>query len=268
MQRVLFIGGFACGKRALVNALLRKQVIASSDILMPGGSFVTEIVSGDSERLLAVNKDGYKERLNLDDLRQTMLSDSEVNPLLRDTEYIVHECPAQANNLTFIIANPAAEYSYEHGQIWSRNFYLPRWTNDADAIVFILDARSPFTVDDRDYIEREFSNRSLSNLFFCINFMDALLEEEVSEIKKFTKEKLKKVFTKNGVFDEALYQSRVFFISAYKSLNARLGKPSRTHFRDVYVKDIDTGVPEFEYTLRKFLQKQSIEKQRAMEQQR
>ena len=91
MQRVLFIGGFACGKRTLVDALLRKQVLNSSVIPMAGDHFVTEIVSGDSERLFSVNKDGNKELLNLDNLRQTMLNDSEVNPLLRDTEYIVHE---------------------------------------------------------------------------------------------------------------------------------------------------------------------------------
>ena len=87
------------------------------------------------------------------------------------------------------------------------------------------------------------------------------MKKDVSLIKKYTKEALKRVFTTNGVFDEALYQSRVFFISAYHSLNARLGKPSHTFSGDVYVKDVDTGVPEFEYTLRKFLQQQSIEKQ-------
>lgn len=265
MQRVLFIGGFACGKLTLVSALLRTDRLFS--LSMPGDSFVTEIVSGDSERLLAVNKDGYKERLNLDDLWQTMLSDSEVNPLLRDTEYIVHECPAQANNLTFIIANPCMQSTVMSMVKYGREILTrPFWTNDA--VVYILNAKMLLTVVDRDYIKHNFSDRSLSNLFFCINSMDAVLEKEVSEIKKFTKEELKKVFTKNGVFDEDLYQSRVFFISASNSLNIRLGKPSRTHFRDVYVKDIDTGVPEFEYTLRKFLQKQSIEKQRAMEQQR
>ena len=79
---------------------------------------------------------------------------------------------------------------------------------------------------------------------------------------------LKDVFTVDGVFDEALYQSRVFFIDANLSLNARLGKPSHTLSGDVDVKDIDTGVPEFEYTLRKLLQQQSIAKQRAMEQRR
>ena len=266
MQRVLFIGGFACGKRSLVDALLRKQVLISSVMPMAGDRFVTEIVSGDSERLFSVNEDGYKECLNLDNLRQTMLNDSEVNPLLRDTEYIVHECPAQANNLAFIIANPYMLYDYEHGQYGREILTHPCWKNDA--VVYVLNATMPFTQPDCDYIEHLLSDGSNSNLFFCINRIDCVKEEYVSEIKKITMEKLKKVFTKNGVFDEALYQSRVFFISTYHSLNARLGKPSHFLFGDVYVNDIDTGVPEFEYTLRKFLQKQSIEKQRAMEQQR
>ena len=266
MQRVLFIGGFACGLRTLVDALLKKQVLPTLSLLGLECGFITETVSGDSERCFSVNKDGYKELLNLDDLRKTMTDDSEVNPLLRDTEYIVHECPAQANNLTFTIANPYMQYDYEHGQYGREILAHPCWKNDA--VVYVLNATMLLTQEDCRYIEHYLSDCSNANLFFCINRMDCVPEEYVSEIKKITKEKLKKVFTKNDIFDEALYQSRVFFISAYNSLNARLGKTSHTLLGDVDVKDIDTGVPEFEYTLRKFLQKQSIEKQRALEQQK
>ncbi|MGN0263720.1 MAG: hypothetical protein ACI4DX_04940 [Oliverpabstia sp.] len=262
MQKVLFIGGFAYGKRTLVNTILRKQVLNTS--VVPGidsqiSRFVNEIVSGDSERCFSVNKDGNKELLNLDDLRRAMTDDFELKPLLRDPEYIVHECPAQANNLTFTIANPCMqEYGYKHGQYGREILSNPRWENDA--VVYVLNAAMLLAQDDRRYIERYLSDGPNSNLFFCINRMDTIMEKYVSEIKNFTKEILRRVFTTNGVFDEALYQSRVFFISAYHSLNARLGKPSHTFSGDVYVKDVDTGVPEFEYTLRKFLQQQSIEK--------
>lgn len=189
MQRVLFIGGFACGKRTLVDALLRKQVLNSSVIPMAGDHFVTEIVSGDSERLFSVNEDGYKECLNLDNLRQTMLNDSEVNPLLRDTEYIVHECPAQANNLTFIIANPYMLYDYEHGQYGREILSFP-WKNDA--VVYVLNATMLLTQYDRRYIEYYLSGGSTSNLFFCINRMDTIGEKDVSAVKNITKEKLKR----------------------------------------------------------------------------
>ena len=189
------------------------------------------------------------------------------NSSFQHTEYVVHECPAQANNLTFTISYPCTqEYLSNHGQYSREILTHPCLKNDA--VVYVLNATMPFTRSDCDYIEHYLSDDSHSNLFFCINRMDVVWEKEVSMVKNFTKEKLKKVFTKNGVFDEALYQSRVFFISAYLSQSARLGKPIHTFLGDVNVKDIDTGVPEFEYTLRKFLQKQSIEKQRAMEQQR
>lgn len=260
MQKVLFIGGFGCGKRTLVNALLRKQVLNTSVVPMIEKHFVTEIVSGDSEQCFFVDKDGNKVLLNLDDL----MDDFEVDPPLRDTEYIVHGCPAQVNNLTFTIADPCMqEYGYKHGQYGQEILSFPCWKNDA--VVYVLNAAMLFTKDDRHYIERYLSDGLNSNLFFCINYMDRVEEEYVSEIKNITKEKLKRVFTTNGVFDEALYQRRVFFISAYHSLSARLGKPLHTRFGDVDVKDIDTGVPELEYTLRKFLQQQSVEKQRAME---
>lgn len=43
MQKVLFIGEFACGLRTLVNALLRKQVLYTSVVPRIDSGFVTEI---------------------------------------------------------------------------------------------------------------------------------------------------------------------------------------------------------------------------------
>lgn len=63
MQRALFVGGFACGKRTLANALLRKKVlhgpIGTSGII---ANFVTEIVSGNCARAFSVNKDSSKKQ--------------------------------------------------------------------------------------------------------------------------------------------------------------------------------------------------------------
>ena len=258
MQKVLFIDGLPCGMRTLIDALLRKQVLNTSVLLEIDSSYVKEVVSGDSERCFTINKDGKKELLNLDDFRKTRMDDFDADPPLRDTEYIVYECPAQANNLTFTVANSCC--MLEYGQ---EILSFPCRKNDA--VVYVVNARMPFSQNDRTYIERYLSDGANRNLFFCINGMDTIEKKYVSEIKNITKERLKDVFTTNGVFDEALYQSRVFFIDAYHSLNARLGRAPHIHFGDVDVKDIDTGVPEFEYTLRKFLQHQSIAKQRVIE---
>lgn len=267
MQKILFIGGFACGKRTLVNALLRKQVLNTSVVPGIGSGFVTEIVSGDSERCFSVNKDGSRKLLNLDDLEKTMTDDFDVDPHLRDTEYIVHKCSAQASNLTFTVANLCMQdYGYKYGHYGEKVLDFPCLKNDA--VVYVLNASMLFDQEDRRYIERNFGYGASNNVFFCVNRMDTVAEKYLTEIKEFTKERLKDVFTVNGIFDEILYHNRVFYISAYNSLNARLGKTSHTLSGDVDVKDIDTGVPEFEYTLRKFLQQQPIEQQRAMEQQK
>ena len=167
-----------------------------------------------------------------------------LNTPLQDAEYILYESSAQADNLVFTIANPYLQYNQEI-------LHSPCWQNDA--VVYVLNATWLLSQDDRRYIERYLSNGSNHNLFFCVNRMDNIKEKDVAVIKNFTKEALKKFFMANSVFDEALYQNRVFFISAYHSLNARLGKPSHSLSGDMMVKDIDTGVPEFEYTLRKFL---------------
>ena len=262
MQRVLFISGLACGKFTLVSALLRKEVFTS--VLMEHRNFLTEIVSGDSERCFAVNKDGNKKLWDLDKLRKMVRMPDDFE-ILRDMEYILYECPAQANNLTFAIDDIASQYEYDSYGYKMLSF--PCWENDA--VVYVLNATLPFTQDDLSYIKRYLSVGSNRNLFFCINNMNCIKEEYVSMLKNDVKENLKECFMTNGVFDEALYQNRVFFLDAFPSLNARLGKSLHTRSGAVRdIKDIDTGVPEFEYTLRKFLQQQAIAKQRDMEQRR
>ena len=157
----------------------------------------------------------------------------------------MYESSAQASNLTFSIAHPyMQEYNYKHGQYGQEILCFPCWQNDA--VVYVLNASMPFTRDDKLYIFENLVGNV--NAFFCINRMDTV-GEDVPELKKYIKEMLKDVFTVDGVFDEALYQSRVFFISEYHSCNERLGKPSHTLSGDVGVKDINTGVSEFEYTL-------------------
>lgn len=248
MQKVLFIGRFSCGLKTLVDALLRKQVLTSS-FVWGGNCLAKQVVSGDDGRCFVVKRDGIKEQINLAELKRVLTD----NMLWRDAEYILYESSAQTDNLTFTIMYLTYEEEY---------LRFPCRQNDA--VVYVLDVNHLFPQDDRHYIEYYLSDISNPNLFFCINHMDSIDEKYVSEVKKYTKEALKMVFTTNGIFDEALYQSRVFFISAYNSLNVRLGKPARTFSGAVYIKDIDTGVPEFEYTLRKFLQQQAITEQRAM----
>lgn len=243
----------------MIDALLRKQVLIPSFVPTIDRALVTQVVSGDDGCCFAVKKDGIKEQINLAELKWMLIDNDQnyLNSPLQDAEYILYESSAQADNLVFTIANPYIRYDQEV-------LHFPCWQNDA--VVYVLDATRLLSLDDRRYIERYLSDGSNRNLFFCINRMDNIKKKDVPVVRNFTKEVLKKFFMPNGVFDEALYQNRVFFISAYHSLNARLGKPSHSLSGDAGVTDTESGVPEFEYTLRKFLQQQSIEKQQAMEQ--
>lgn len=252
MQKVLFIGGFGCGLRTLVNALLRKEVLNTSIGPTIDEGFVTQIVSGEGERCFALNKDGTKKILNFAELEEVIMDSRVVDTPLKNAEYIMYESSAQATNLVFIIADPCMGHiNYKRGQYGQEILRFPCWQNDA--VVYVLNASMPFTRDDKLYILENLAGNV--NAFFCINRMEAVSEKDVPELKKYIKEMLKDVFTIDDAFDESLYQRRVFFISAYYSFNARLGKGLCTHFGKVkYVDDIYTGVPEFEYTLRKFLQ--------------
>ena len=95
----------------------------------------------------------------------------------------------------------------------------------------------------------------MRNLFFVINRWDSLNEKERTDTKKAVRKHLAEVFTdEENRFDEELFNSRVFYTAAYPSLMTRLGKPAANVMgHDIFVDDKDTGVPEFEEALSKFL---------------
>ena len=260
MQRVVFIGGYGCGKSTLINALLRKEVL--NICALPQTGFIKKIVSGNSEKCHLVSKDGRKELLDSEKYRKIGIYDTNdlgMDSSFKDIDYIEYESSAQADNLTFDIVNP---------YMWESDFDVfkhLRW--QSDAIVFVVNAVNPFSQDEQRLI-KGFISEGMQNVFFCINQMDSIQNDALEQMKQYFKEQLREYFTVNNVFDKALYENRVFFTSAYYSLNARLGKSSRTPYGEIEVKDIDTGVPEFEYTLRKFLQQQKVKRLTYMEQQK
>ena len=126
----------------------------------------------------------------------------------------------------------------------------------ADAIVFLITATLPLEMADKAYIARHFAGKQMENLFFVVNKVNLLIsDEEEEELKKYVRNELTEVFTdKNGEFNEALFQSRVFYVDAMGSMNTRMGRETRIGRKhSAMIPDDETGVPEFERALGEFL---------------
>ena len=133
--------------------------------------------------------------------------------------------------------------------------YLP----NANAIIFMLNATDPFSAAEKDFIQKHFAYKHLKNVFFVINRFDQVRKGERKDFISRVKTNLEDAFRDaNGRFDDELYNHRVFFLSAYRALCARLDKPYDEVEIDgkpvaLRAKLETTGMPEFERGLRTFL---------------
>lgn len=227
MKKVLFVGGYGGELYTLIAALLRKDLSYFCDTESEIKAAMRES-EADCITHIVYGKERQKRcSANLS---------------------LVLETPIQAEGLCFSITR----VTYHE---------IIREVRKSNAIVYIMSAIMPFMSEDRFFIKKYLSNCNRGNIFFCVTNMRGYPKENVVLLKKRTEEMLKPYFILNGVFNEKLYHSRIFFVDAYSSLCARRGKPVRTLYGDIMAQDINTGIPEFEYTLRKYLQRQDIKRQ-------
>lgn len=261
--KTLVMGKFKTGKSTLINCIVGKEMMASKAIVCTGVIAVVE--HGDNtDQAKLVFTDGHEEYMPLEQFsKEYQLSDEDYDAL----ESGIH--PNRFADISHVVM-------HSNDKLFSDGFQLidsPGWDMDntptqatykyllqADAIVFMLNAVSLFSEREREFIAETFANKGYRNLFFVVNRINQVAPIDLAEsyVKPAVKNGLKKVFTdKNGIFDEELYNKRVFFVDAYSGYCARTGQPTTIMVGKRVINvdcDIqDTGIPEFEEALREFL---------------
>lgn len=261
--KTLVMGKFKTGKSTLINCIVGKEMMAAKAAACTALSAVVE--HGDNtDQAKLVFTDGHEEYMPLEQFsKEYQLSDEDYDSL----ESGIH--PNRFADISHVVM-------YSNNKLFSDGFQLidsPGWDMDntptqatykyllqADAIVFMLSAVSLFSEREREFIAETFANKGCRNLFFVVNRINQVAPIDLAEsyVKPAVKNGLKKVFTdKNGVFDEELYNKRVFFVDAYSGYCARTGQPTTIMVGKRVINvdcDIqDTGIPEFEEALREFL---------------
>lgn len=261
--KTLVMGKFKTGKSTLINCIVGKEMMASKAIICTGVVAVVE--HGDNtDQAKLVFTDGHEEYMPLEQFsKEYQLSDEDYDSL----ESGIH--PNRFADISHVVM-------CSNNKLFSDGFRLidsPGWDMDntptqatykyllqADAIVFMLSAVSLFSEREREFIAETFANKGCRNLFFVVNRINQVAPIDLVEsyVKPAVKNGLKKVFTdKNGVFDEELYNKRVFFVDAYSGYCARTKTPVSIMVgkKKILVEaDIeDSGIPEFEEALREFL---------------
>ena len=254
--QVLFTGIFSTGKSTMINALIGKDLLHKS--INPETAVITRIVFGKEEKVKVykknvVNKETGEtevEILSIEEFFEKYHVDNENPAKFSNVKYVdlFQSEDGIGGTLVQLVDSPGTNASTED-TLTARTF-----AKEANAIVYMICALTPFQQDDNKYIADHFAGKHMKNVFFVVNQYDRLNEEEKEKVRERAKDCLREVFIdENGKFDEELYNKRVFFTDAYHSLCARTGVKVQTPSGEMDCVDSITHVPDFEDNLTEFL---------------
>lgn len=134
------------------------------------------------------------------------------------------------------------------------DYVYDNYVAEADVFVYVEKVSALFPADERECIDRYFSNRHMQNVFFVVNQNTVLDSEELIDVKKYVRRKLRNVFTDEvGQFDEELYRKRVFYINVSAAYNIRLNREVFRYGHEILIQEETTGILEFEKHLYDFI---------------
>ncbi|MGL5872746.1 MAG: dynamin family protein [Xenococcaceae cyanobacterium] len=249
--KLLVLGDVKRGKSTFLNALLGQNLLPCD--VTPCTALLTVIKYGATEKVTIYYRDSKRsQEISFTEFKQRYTIDpAEARVLERDGQLafpdishavLEHPLPLLGRGIEFI-DTPGLNDREALNQL-SLNY-----TYNCHAILFVLSASQPCTLEERRYIQNYLKDRGLT-IFFLVNgwdrIRDGIVDPENTEELDAAEEKLRQVFRTNlNEYCGDRYSERVFEISALNALRLRL-KNSDASLEG-------TGFPEFLDTLNHFL---------------
>lgn len=256
--RLLVLGDMKRGKTTFLNALLGQNLLPSD--VNPCTALLTVLKYGETEKVtIHYNNDKPPESIDFDQFKQQYTINPEEAKVLEQGKQLAfpdishavveHPLPLLGKGIEFV-DSPGLNDTEARNQLSLGYIY------NCHAILFVLSATQPCTLEERRYLKNYLKDQGLT-VFFLLNgwdrIRDGLIDPEDTEELEKAENKLRQVFRTNlaeycQYNQRDIYQQRVFEISALQALRNRL-KHEKASLEG-------TGFPEFLSMLNRFLTKQ------------
>jgi len=262
--RVLFTGTFEAGKSTTLNAVMHQKLLDTS--ITPENPIVTRVVNGimDSDEVTVSYRDKSADKvMSLESFQRMSRLDAKNKEKFNEILYVTIVRRLPIDTVIFVESSGLDDMNMD-------DFFATEYAWKAEAVVFMIKATEPLKKSEQAYIQKYYERRGLTNVFIVVNWWNMVRSEEEKAIKEKIRNDLQLVFEdEDGVFNEDLYNKRVFYVDAYTSECCRTGtKKTILAGRKEIEVDLDetddaaSGIPEFERVLMDFLRSSGRDRDR------
>jgi len=225
---LVVLGQFKRGKSTFINALLGAPILPTA--VVPLTSVVTILSYGESPKAVVRFLSGGEKVIDIGEIASYITEKENPKNEKGVKEVEVFYPSEYLKNGVRIIDTPGVGSVYNHNTEVAYN-YLPY----VDAGIFIVSADPPLSQSEHSFLKDIKS--SADKIFFVLNKVDQVNEEDRQESLEFTKTVIEEDFGKGKV--------KIFPLSARWALEGKLNKDEATLKKSM--------LPEFEARLRNFL---------------
>lgn len=256
--RLLVLGDMKRGKSTFLNALLGQNLLPSD--VNPCTAVLTVLKYGSQERVTIHFKDGTTQAISFDQFKQHYTIHPDEAKQLEQKDQLAfpkvshavveHPLPLLGQGIE-LIDSPGLNDTEARNELSLSYLY------NCHAVLFVLSASQPCTLDERRYLQNYLRERGLS-VFFLINGWDriqaGLIDPEDTVALQEAEAKVRQVFQANLAAycwegERDLYDQRVFEISALAALRMRLKQTDALDLAEFS----KTGFSQFLTALNQFL---------------
>lgn len=244
---LVVIGDFKRGKSTLINAILGSDVVPAA--VTPETVTVNRISYAEEPKAEAVLTDGKRYLLGMSELKREAV-ERLAKQLPSQIDYIDIKSDNEILKDISIVDTPGI------GDLMNAfNERVAEYLLNADAVVYVISARSPLSLSEQAFLSSAVIPQSFSRVIAVVNMADTLeTAENIERVKTLTTERVRSIGSN-------------FYVYALSALDELCRKKGLKRPEPCLEKYLEDGFMEFENALNRdlILQKDIIKSMRAVE---